>query len=52
MEVDMVSTNENDANQANAICLKSSEYSMSSERTFNYWEEPLWEGRIIEIISK
>jgi hypothetical protein len=41
MEVDVVSTNENDANEANAICLKSFEYSMSSERTFNYVEEPL-----------
>jgi hypothetical protein len=37
----MVSTNENDANQANAICLKSSEYSMSSETTFYFVEELL-----------
>jgi hypothetical protein len=40
MEVDIVSTNQNDANQANAIC-KRSEYSMYSERTFYYVEEPL-----------
>jgi hypothetical protein len=40
MEVDMVSTNQNDANQANAIC-KRSGYSMCSERTFYYVEEPL-----------
>ena len=40
MEVDVVSTNKNDANQAKAIC-KSSEYSMYSETTFYYVEEPL-----------
>jgi hypothetical protein len=44
----MVLTNENDANQANAICWKSSKYSMSSERTFYYVEEPLLGRKTIQ----